>query len=329
MPRIVVRGWQEYAKLWGGAIQSALRWDVDFSNGDFSARDTECDFIFCNGRDRSERKLLDLLKNPRHPTVIFYVHDIPLEEWTERWGVKQKSWPSDVQRYFDILRRCDKVLTQSTFMVDRLKELGVENVARMDMCLDSQAMSRWSTLVDREPALLDTWSYSYVSRIVRLKGQLDLIYALNKLGKTKKVVLAGRKFDRGYLVEILKEASGKQRLTWGVDVPNSWVYQMSRFGGVAVAPSRFEGWGMFPARCWWFGTPLILYDIPVFTELYADYATFVPVGNIAALAEALEFVWRNYIKIRTESIVKSLQAKERWSEQQFGQRFERLVNGKA
>lgn len=326
MSKLIVRGWAEYARLWGEAISSFTRWEVEVS-GDHLGEEVDGDVLFFNGRDNSEAALLRLIEAGKAPKVVHYVHDLPLDEWGRRWGRRQK-WPKGLLLYLELLKRCDVVLTQSSVMVQVIRDFsGASNVVRMDMCLDSKRMKAWSIVDDQASEFHERWGYGYVSRIVPLKGQLDLIKALNQIGKKHRVILAGRKADRGYLISVLKEACNTQRLHLALDAPDSLVYAIAKHVDVAVVPSLFEGWGMFPARAWWFGTPLVLYDIPVFKELYGDYATFVPSGNIDELAAVCKHVRSNLRTNRERCAAKAVEARRRWSMRAFAHRFEELLGG--
>lgn len=68
-------------------------------------------------------------------------------------------------------------------------------------------------------------------------------------------------------------ASGQIRFLGGI--PNSqlrWLYENA---SAMIFPSLDEGYGLPPLEADHFGCPVVLSDIPVFRELYSEFATFV------------------------------------------------------
>lgn len=59
-------------------------------------------------------------------------------------------------------------------------------------------------------------------------------------------------------------------------------------GAAALAfPSRYEGFGLPPLEALACGVPVVVSDLPVLREVLGDHATYVPVDDRAALADAL------------------------------------------
>lgn len=54
-----------------------------------------------------------------------------------------------------------------------------------------------------------------------------------------------------------------------------------------VLPSRYEGFGLTPLEALACGTPVVASDLPVLREVLGAAAAFVPVGDAAALADAI------------------------------------------
>jgi glycosyltransferase involved in cell wall biosynthesis len=54
-----------------------------------------------------------------------------------------------------------------------------------------------------------------------------------------------------------------------------------------VFPSLYEGFGLPPLEALACGRPVVVSDIPVMHEVIAEHGTFVPVGDVPALAEAI------------------------------------------
>ena len=57
---------------------------------------------------------------------------------------------------------------------------------------------------------------------------------------------------------------------------------------VMAFPSRHEGFGLPPLEAFACGVPAVVSDLPVLREVLGDLATYVPVGDADALADALQ-----------------------------------------
>ena len=52
-------------------------------------------------------------------------------------------------------------------------------------------------------------------------------------------------------------------------------------------PSKYEGFGLPPLEAWACGTPALVSDLPVLRESTEDRATFLPLGDPDAWADAV------------------------------------------
>ncbi|HVV75223.1 MAG TPA: glycosyltransferase family 1 protein [Mycobacteriales bacterium] len=60
-------------------------------------------------------------------------------------------------------------------------------------------------------------------------------------------------------------------------------------------PSHYEGFGLPPIEAWQCGTPAIVSDIPSVREATQNRAVYVPTGDVAAWAEAMEAALEGHI----------------------------------
>ena len=106
-----------------------------------------------------------------------------------------------------------------------------------------------------------------------------------------RLVIAG---PDGWGVDALTEARDRSRHGRRI-VRLGWVGGDQRLGllrgASAVAyPSRYEGFGLVPLEALAVGTPVVASDIAVHRETVGDGAVLVPVGDVDALAAALQRV---------------------------------------
>ena len=64
-----------------------------------------------------------------------------------------------------------------------------------------------------------------------------------------------------------------------------------------VYPSRYEGFGTPPLEAWACGTPALVSDIPVLRESTEGRATYLPVGDVQAWADAIAAAVRGEIEV--------------------------------
>ncbi|HVH13474.1 MAG TPA: glycosyltransferase family 4 protein [Longimicrobium sp.] len=124
------------------------------------------------------------------------------------------------------------------------------------------------------------------------------------------VVSVGRMWDRGKGMDVLDEAAGLLRGEVAIHVlgeataphggafvprhldaqgrvERAGVDRWMRRASVYAAPSRYEPFGLAPLEAALNGCALVLSDLESFRELWDGCACFVPVGDAAALADAL------------------------------------------
>ncbi|MCE6995237.1 glycosyltransferase [Saccharothrix sp. S26] len=73
-------------------------------------------------------------------------------------------------------------------------------------------------------------------------------------------------------------------------IPDSTKFALLARAGAVLFPSWFEGFGYPPVEAAYLGTESVCYDLPVLRETLGDVATLVPVGEVDALADALDAV---------------------------------------
>ena len=76
-------------------------------------------------------------------------------------------------------------------------------------------------------------------------------------------------------------------VVWPGYLPQADLRRLTAGAAALVLPSRYEGFGLPALEALACGVPVVTTDIPVLREVTGGLAEYVPVGDVAALAEAL------------------------------------------
>lgn len=64
-------------------------------------------------------------------------------------------------------------------------------------------------------------------------------------------------------------------------------FRIIRNSDLLIFPTKFEGAGMPPMEAFYFGIPVITYDLPVLRELYGNLPVYIPIGDEGAFLQAI------------------------------------------
>lgn len=147
----------------------------------------------------------------------------------------------------------------------------------------------------RAQALLPEWVKEYVVAVGTVEPRKDLPTLVRAFGLVAParpglaLVIAGREaWGRAELDQAVAVSPARDRV-----VRLGWVDDADRDALVAGAralayPSRYEGFGFPPLEAMAAGTPVVTTRCGALQEVLGDAALFVDVGDVDALAEALE-----------------------------------------
>jgi glycosyltransferase involved in cell wall biosynthesis len=143
-----------------------------------------------------------------------------------------------------------------------------------------------------------------VARLDEDKRQLDLIEAFASIPAPtwKLALVGGADYSSAYARAVVKAASE----TEGVILPGvqtgDALSELYTHAGVFVLASSHEGQPISVLEAMSYGCPLVLSDIAAHREIAASNAEFVPVGDIAALAECLNAAFADAAERRLDIV---------------------------
>lgn len=117
----------------------------------------------------------------------------------------------------------------------------------------------------------------FLGNLKKHKGIHILIDAYEKLlasGKTDyKLIIVGRFDFRSKdqdIIRLLRKQDENGKIVFIHDADNQKVYKLLSHARALVSPSLYEGFGIPPLEAMYLGTPVIISDIPVYKEIYAE-----------------------------------------------------------
>lgn len=193
-------------------------------------------------------------------------------------GYRQRAGYYSRLRY--IAARADALWAASDLTRTLVRErFGVSGVT-VPYCYDSDRFQPGPGEREYPPTLLT------VSRLQLHKSQASVLRAASRIGRDVQVRLIGRGPEESRLRALAHELDVRYRIE--TDADNVAVERAYRSAGVAVCPSRFEGFGLSPIEALASGTPVVASDIPPHREFVGHAARLVPLDDDAALASAIE-----------------------------------------
>jgi glycosyltransferase involved in cell wall biosynthesis len=141
-----------------------------------------------------------------------------------------------------------------------------------------------------------------VARLDEQKRQLDLIRAFARIRSPawKLALVGGADYASAYARAVVEAAAATQGVVLLGAQTGDALSELFSHAGVFVLPSSHEGQPIAVLEAMSYGCPTILSDIPPHREIGASTARFVPVGDLAALAERLSEAFRDAADWRLE-----------------------------
>lgn len=132
----------------------------------------------------------------------------------------------------------------------------------------------------------------YSGSIFNRRHVPDLVRAFAQVVKRKpsaRLILAGenRTHPHESIEALVKALDLSQHVELRAYVPDEDLATLYRRARVFAFLSEYEGFGFTPLEALQEGVPILVADTPVSREIYGEAATYVPVGDVPACADAL------------------------------------------
>ena len=133
--------------------------------------------------------------------------------------------------------------------------------------------------------------FLFLGRLVPEKEIHTLIEAFRQVDTRKKLVIAGGVSDSGDYARQLEElAKGDERVRFAGFVQGDDLAALYANAYVYILPSQVEGMPLTLLEAMSYGNCCLVSDIPECAEVVEDRAVIFPVGNVQALADALQLL---------------------------------------
>lgn len=126
-----------------------------------------------------------------------------------------------------------------------------------------------------------------------LQGLLKLFDDIHREWPELNLVFTGKKTDD--FDTLLMHCKARHRVQHLGFLPKEQLMAVVRDAKLFISMSKFEGFNMSAAEAALLGKPLILSDLPVHRELFADCAQFVALNSSAVDAKALVHFVKSYV----------------------------------
>jgi glycosyltransferase involved in cell wall biosynthesis len=217
-----------------------------------------------------------VLPPTRHAAGVVSVHDLSFDRHPDTVDAQVLRYQRLVPRG---LQRARIVLTLTETAAEEVRDryrLG-DRVRAVRPGVDPS----WFTATG-PPAGLPSEYVLFVGSVEPRKNLPVLVDALRAMASPPPLVLAG---PAGW---------GPALDTTGLDVirtgylSDAELQRVVAGASVLAFPSRHEGFGLPPLEALACGVPVVVSDLPVLREVLGDQASYVPVGDAEALADALQ-----------------------------------------
>lgn len=157
-------------------------------------------------------------------------------------------------------------------------------VARTDVGIDVGSFER-SVVRSAPPLVL------FVARLARSKGLIDAVEAMAGVRSQvpgARLVVAGSGPERAAAQRRAAELGITDAVQWMGFVSEADKRRLMSGARLFLAPSYEEGWGIAVAEALASGLPVVGYRLPVLDEVFGSAYEGVAVGDVAALAAAMQ-----------------------------------------
>lgn len=218
-----------------------------------------------------------VLPPTRRAAGVVSIHDLSFDQHPDTVDAQVLRYQRLVPRG---LQRAKVVLTLTETTAQEVRErYQLDNVMVARPGVDPS----WFAVPSQgQPEGLPSEYVLFVGSVEPRKNLPVLVEALRRMASPPPLVLAG---PAGWGPELDTRGIAVHRTGYLSDAD---LHRVVAGASVLAFPSRHEGFGLPPLEALACGVPVVVSDLPVLREVLGHQASYTPVGDVEALAEALQ-----------------------------------------
>ncbi len=222
--------------------------------------------------------------------VVFVHHIIQDMDRPPGIGTTLANWQEKLCLWL-IRYRFGKVVVVNQMVADRLRQIGL---TKQQILLSSNFVQ---PLAQPKAYRQKIYDIAYCGRMVHQKGVDDFVYVVRELSKNKPDFRATM-IGMGPELERLKRDIAREQLP--VDIvgyaDDVFKFESLSRAKLFVFPSAEEGWGIVVAEALSVGTPVVAYDLPVYSPVFGEHIHTTPLRNAIELTRKTQELLDSYAR---------------------------------
>lgn len=220
-----------------------------------------------------------------------YIHHIVQDMDRSKSVINQLAAFQEKVCFALIRRRFDKIIVVNQAVAKRLRKLGFtkQQVLVSSNFVDMSAISGLHNYAEKDITI------AFCGRFVAQKGIDDFIAVCRYLQKHRpdfNAVMIGTGPEYTRIKELIRKEHLSVNLVGAVD--DTEKFRLLSRSKLFVFPSVEEGWGIVIAEAFATATPAVVYDLPVYSEVFGDAPHKIPTTNTDRFAQEVSTLLQAY-----------------------------------